>query len=78
MEIVDYITVTTSANSAEYIFQIALSSLGLHRLKRRNLLGGFVSIAKTKYEFLNDLRDALTEEILIHLEKMSEGPSDER
>lgn len=70
-ELLQYITVAYSDNSPEYVFQIAISSLGMERLKRKSLLCGYVSIAKSKYEFLNDLRDALTEEILVHLEKLT-------
>lgn len=68
--IVDSVTCTISANSPEYVFEVSLSQLGMHRLKHKQLLGGCVELPKLKYEFLNDLAAALAEEIVNHLEKM--------
>jgi hypothetical protein len=72
MKIVEGVTCTVSANVPEYVFQIALSAEGMQWLKRKALLCGFVSIQKGKYEFLNDLAAALTEEIVQHFEKMEQ------
>jgi hypothetical protein len=59
-----------SANSHAYIFMAELSVLNLERLKTKRVLG--MSFEKEKFEFLNDLRDVLTEEILQHLIALSD------
>lgn len=71
---IEWITCTVSANEPTYRFEISLSDLDLERLKYRRLFGLF-NIQKSKWEFLNDLRDVLTEEIVKHFEKMLEDKS---
>lgn len=71
-EVVQNITMTVSANAPEYIFQISLCSLGMHRLRHKRLLCGFVEIPKNKYEFLNDLAALLSDEIVTRLESLSD------
>lgn len=68
---IDSIYITQTISSDSYIFQIEVSGLAIERLKRERVLGLF-DIRKSKYEFLNDLRDVLAEEIVKHFE-MIEG-----
>lgn len=68
--LVSTVTWTMSAESHAYIFQAEISALNLERLKSKRVLG--MSFQKEKYEFLNDLRDVLTEEILQHLIALSD------
>ena len=68
--VVEFITCTISANTSEYVFEIALSDLGMDRLRQTTFLG--MSFKKPKYQFLNDLAEALTQEILEKLEQLGE------
>ena len=70
MSLVSTVTWSMSANSHAYIFMAELSVLNLERLKTKRVLG--MSFEKEKFEFLNDLRDVLTEEILQHLIALSD------
>jgi hypothetical protein len=70
MTLVSTVTWSMSANSHAYIFMAELSVLNLERLKTKRVLG--MSFEKEKFEFLNDLRDVLTEEILQHLIALSD------
>ena len=69
MSIVDQVTVTCSAVSDEYVFTVCLSRLELARRSHRKVLG--FSFPKEKYEFLNEIADLLTAEILEKLEGMT-------
>lgn len=71
-KIIDYLTFTVTANSPQYVFEIAISQLKMDEIKHKELLGGFIRLQKSKYEFLNDLRDVLAEEILTILEKLGD------
>ena len=62
-EVVRNLWITQTIDCATYQFQLELSQLGVERLKTRRLLGLF-DIRKSKFEFLNDLRDVITEEIM--------------
>jgi hypothetical protein len=62
-----YVTNTASSHTKSFI--IELSEVELLRLSERYLLG--FRFAKNKYEFLNDLRDILVEEILWHLNSLT-------
>ena len=61
--------VTNIASSHTKSFIIEISDVELLRLSERYALG--FRFAKHKYEFLNDLRDVLVEEILWHLNSLT-------
>lgn len=65
-------TATTACADSDLIFQIKLSELDLYRLRHYKFLG--FDFQKSKYRFLLDLRDVLTEEILSCLEQMEPKP----
>ncbi len=69
MRIIDQIAVTTSAVSDEYVFTVCLSRLELARRSHRKILG--FSFPKEKYEFLNEIAELLTAEILEKLQWMT-------
>lgn len=71
---IDSVWITQTISSAAYVFQIELSDLCIERLKRKRLLG-FFEVRKDKFEFLNDLRDVITEELMqkfLELEEQNE------
>lgn len=71
--LINGVSVTSSASSNEYIFQCALSALNIERLKYDSLLFGFISIPKNKYQFLNDLSELIAVELVKHFELMEEN-----
>lgn len=68
--VVDSVTVTIPATRPEYVFEIALSSLGLDAMRHDELRVLGIRIPKNRYRFLNDLAKALAEEIVQHLERL--------
>lgn len=75
MKLVDNISVTTCTVNDTYNFQVRLSGLELARLSDRNILG--INFRKSKYEFLNDVAQILTIEILQNLEAIYDNESTE-
>lgn len=68
-KIVDEVSVTTIAASGEYTFTVRLNQLELARMSRTSILG--FSFRKEKYQFLNEIANLLTAEILEKLEDMT-------
>lgn len=65
-------TITVPSDRNAYIFQLELSALALDRLRHYRLFGLF-NIQKSKYQFLNDLRDVITEELMGHFERITDN-----
>ena len=68
-KIVGEVSVTTIAASGEYTFTVRLNQLELARMSRTSILG--FSFPKEKYQFLNEIANLLTAEILEKLEDMT-------
>jgi len=66
----DSMTMTIGVNQSKYIFQIEINEYDLAQLSEYKLLG--MTFKKSKYQFLNDLSDVLTTQILHLLEKMTD------
>ncbi len=62
-DLVDSITCTTRAYDPSYVFQVVLSDLAIERLRYKYLLG-LIRIEKHESQFLSDLADVLSAEIL--------------
>ena len=69
---IENVSVTYSSSSARpYIFTLELSEMDIEGLRYKKLFG-CINVVKNKYEFLNDLRDIITEELLVKLEEIAD------
>lgn len=69
--LIDSCTITISANVPSYVFTLELSDLTLDRLKYKRVLG--FRFQKNKYEFLNDLRNMIADELMTKFEEMMDN-----